>query len=411
MWLKQHHPKQSILCKKKKSQVYVLLEIAPHKERERRKFNNDALRCAVQHCPKSAIEKQYVFHSWPANHRLRQRIYPIKAAVALGATADVIDLMYRQYPQALDTKDCADILHVALRYNATYDVVKYLVERCPRHLRHLACGKTPLHEACLNDSPSHEILNLFVEQCPDTVSIEDSYTGSRPLHYLCSQPNVPLESIKLLVEHSETTLQDKNRYWKIPLHCACERGAHHEVVRYLTMIYPQGTLENEFSWNIPLHLACENNASIEVIKVLLDHDPESIFKENRNGETPIMLAKNKAAIDSCESPSYAPTSVLTLLKSLESYLDIVRHDHKGAAVTAVDDTALLMPILKSFCNHAWICGVFLILDKYPSMVHQLGFDDTMMPNILERVWKHYKLQTMYGILKNEPYYMVLEGMP
>jgi hypothetical protein len=74
------------------------------------------------------------------------------------------------------------LVHLSCKYGRT-DICRYLIEKVvlPLNVRD-SCGRSPLHNACIQVSPNWEILELLLEHAPEQMLFLDN-SGKTPFYY------------------------------------------------------------------------------------------------------------------------------------------------------------------------------------------------------------------------------------
>lgn len=138
------------------------------------------------------------------------KLLPIHQCCALQPPVEVLKALFHVDPKcvrALESAYKRNALHIATRYNASPDVVRFLVQVYPKGAgEEDILGRLPLHYSCSNGAPPEQI-DLLVQACPG---------GARAF--------------------------DK-RGW-LSLHVACSVGAHPSVVKRLIEVFPESVVLN-----------------------------------------------------------------------------------------------------------------------------------------------------------------------
>mmetsp|Transcript_19275 Transcript_19275/g.27879 ORF Transcript_19275/g.27879 Transcript_19275/m.27879 type:complete len:346 (-) Transcript_19275:219-1256(-) len=147
--------------------LFYLLNLNPCTERGRQLFDEDAVIQEVERDPQAAAQP-YSFKSfWYEN------CYPLHQAIMLGASRNVVEILHRSYPTAVQTKCCdpdnLTALHVACKFGSSPDVISFLLEKYPAALKQRdTYGNTPLHTACFWVAPV-KVLLLLLEKWPEAL--------------------------------------------------------------------------------------------------------------------------------------------------------------------------------------------------------------------------------------------------
>lgn len=113
-----------------------------------------------------------------------------------------------------------------------------------------------LHVACLVSAPM-EVVELLIRAYPPALELPDPHNGSIPLHLACM-------------------IQDGS-----PL-----------LLRVLLQARPATTKALDARGRLPIHYAILSQANYGVVELLIRHDPASVLCPDREGKTPLQLAKH-----------------------------------------------------------------------------------------------------------------------
>lgn len=145
----------------------LLLDLIPYDDEEIERYDNSAVRALLKANP-SAATARYEFagcQGW--------RQFPLKRAVSLGASLDIVRRMAAAHPDAIHDRGMpgmsgsgATALHAACAYGSSFEIVKFLAIRYPEALemttRH---GYLPLHSSCERGA-SADVVRFLVEMHP-----------------------------------------------------------------------------------------------------------------------------------------------------------------------------------------------------------------------------------------------------
>jgi hypothetical protein len=181
------------------SELCELLKWKPWDSDERQHFDNDGLRKRVLECPQG-VAVRYEFEAPGRGNRKR---YPFFRAISLGATLDVLKIMYDIYPPAI--KDAgtngsfrSTPLHAACAYRAPLEVVKLLIREYPEaaaiKTNH---GYTPLHNACEYGVSSPDVIKLLIQTNPQALE-QRNKLGNTPFLTALKSPHTDPAVLKIL---------------------------------------------------------------------------------------------------------------------------------------------------------------------------------------------------------------------
>jgi len=226
-------------------------------------------------------------------------------------------------------------LHVACQSkNVNLAIVEHLFNAWPEAMQMIDhSGWLPIHEICNNnkidDGVSLEILQFMLDADPNLPRVIAGDEGYLPIHLAVDRMSVDFckELIKAYPESVKAGANDDN----LPIHEACrfrDRDDAVDTVEYLLQLYPESiNASNEDAW-LPIHCAAMNESErrTDIVKLLLKYDsdaaskrteskkrkplhiasenghlgatkvlydayPQAIFHRDKDGETPITLAK------------------------------------------------------------------------------------------------------------------------
>ena len=97
---------------------------------------------------------------------------------------------------------------------------------------------------------------------------------SKLLRVACRKRPPSLDEIRRLVEEHPDWVREQDRFWRLPLHDACESEPTLEVVRYLVELYPESVNVKDSDGHVPLDLVRLNANNEEIVSLL-----ESMLEE------------------------------------------------------------------------------------------------------------------------------------
>jgi Ankyrin repeats (3 copies) len=236
-------------------------------------------------------------------------VYLLHAACALAAPADVMEAILKVSPPCAFGHACgfglgATPLHLACHFRCpSSSVILLLAADCqPLHVAD-ACGRLPLHVACLRGKAvdSAEVVRLLIGADPDlaTLGARDSH-GSTPLQ-LASQfarSEVVEAILSAYLEadssgHGVATVAEVRK--QLPLHKALQRYPSDMPINAVKT-FAAGTLSSSHALlttkdrrgRLPLHLACQYGAGKAVFDDLINNDSTggTFVTSDDNEQTP-----------------------------------------------------------------------------------------------------------------------------
>lgn len=180
-------------------ELFEILKFSPWHEEERAKFDNSLLRKHVLTHP-DGVKAMY---DWPRS----ERQYPLIRAIGLGASIDVVKMMYKICPKAIEytgrfRKTC---LHASV--SQSLEVMEYVLRRYPAaaeiRTKH---AYYPLHNACEYGVSSTRVIELLIRAYPQALLMKNKL-ARRPLETAQAHSSTHPKVLKLL--EKATTRQEK----------------------------------------------------------------------------------------------------------------------------------------------------------------------------------------------------------
>ena len=256
-------------------------------------LNPDLIRVLLSKDPKGATREDE-FDALPLQY----------ACMSSTNSVEVIQLLVESYEKSLKLSTISGLpLHIALEYKASNDVIRYLINACPKSV-HTRVGDDVI------DNEDKDGVN-FAANVVDPVAAANidvvvaPIRHSLPLHYAFNNRNISLDIIKLL--RADLYANELSNRGELPLHLACSYGVPFKVTKYLFDSFPEGATKWNPDGYLCLHLACGvSSHSYSVIKMLLDYRPEAIkVLDTDKGCLPLHLA--------CEASSHDINVIKLLL--------------------------------------------------------------------------------------------------
>jgi ankyrin repeat protein len=177
-----------------------------------------------------------------------------------------------------------------LNERMTEGILRYLLKHFPNAPKNVVYegGTLPLHNICSNKNVTLGMVQLLIDAYPDSLRHE-SNSGRMPLHSLCynnQHSDVVLDVLKFFLERYPESVRHTARDGMLPIHIAAMKQSP-EFCRILIEAYPGSeriTINN--SGFLLFHLACSHN-TVATVKYLHQLHPESINAADNNGMQPI----------------------------------------------------------------------------------------------------------------------------
>ena len=166
-------------------------------------------------------------------------------------------------------------------------------------------GVLPIHLALQNRSSA--FCKLLIEACPETLRIK-SETHGLPIHIAteveCHYGRV--DRLQYILGLDPECINARAHYdynESLPIHVAASTRANHQadVIRFLLSCDPSCASKATSCISLPLHLVCASYRGIrnlDAVKLLFDAYPDAIVATNREGETPLDIARDHNSFNS-----------------------------------------------------------------------------------------------------------------
>lgn len=241
--------------------------------------------------------------NWVGTLRNREGCLPLHCACSapLVASPDTIELLLEAAPSSAARTNHQEQtpLHLhCMRRGSSVEIARLLVNACPESLsvrdRAPGAGFTPLHYAA--QQANHPLISLLAQAdhvAAATTSVSSSQTA---LHLLCQQnPNTEedIQSIQVLLQvapGSATRREQTTLYTPLHLLCRGTRAIDVRAVQAVVDAAPAALSMRDVAECVPLHYACENGAHADVIRCLLTACPNAAAIRTRKNDTALTLA-------------------------------------------------------------------------------------------------------------------------
>mmetsp|Transcript_25609 Transcript_25609/g.33943 ORF Transcript_25609/g.33943 Transcript_25609/m.33943 type:complete len:435 (+) Transcript_25609:77-1381(+) len=339
--------------------------------------------------------------------------YPLHMAVTLGASVEVIDALYRSFPEVIEEK-C--IFHDLIEFTplqaaccfqrSSVEVVSFLLEKCPMAIQEKGSHQmTSLHLACFKRA-SVNMVRLLLDTWPESIRERERF-GQLPLHMACGR-GASLDVVSLLLEKWPDSIKEKNNDGETPLHLACQGGSS-ETVSLLLNRCPEYISEKDRFGRLPLHIACANGAPLDVISILLDRFPESIKEKTIKGKLPLhgachsgkheivktILQKNYSAVKEVDLEGRTPSDYFSNSCDAKRIVDIVY-----CLLWSKTDNRVAKRVMRDCIETKFWDGTKIVLDVYPATLQVMDLPVNVMPTVFSMVDHHCKLLTMWKIISD-----------
>lgn len=221
-------------------------------------------------------------------------MYPLHLAAYFKASYEVVDLLARAWPEAVDHQDNGrwSILHASASGQATLEVVKRLYKLRPANILALdEKQRTPLHLACWRKG-NETALSFLLEQAPNALHLQDE-SGETPLFRASRSQS--LEGLKVLLPEGCPS-PPLDELGASLLHFAMLDNTA-DVVEFLLNRFPE-MAENSTTDRdgyLPIHGGSHFNCPVDNMRVLIRHAPRTLLIRNGHGKIPLETAQEKKA--------------------------------------------------------------------------------------------------------------------
>jgi ankyrin repeat protein len=246
----------------------------------------------------------------------KDTLYPFSVLCALGASAKTLGECYKAYPHAAAWNDgfIGTPMHYACNYRAPTEVLKFLIAevRVDDDSSSSSSGNSkdtddadknsmiwstnhmfrlPIHLACMAQVPI-DTLKILIDEYKQGLSRVDK-DGNTPLHYACDHADADLDVVDMLAIKNKKAVLVKNKTnGQTPMHLAVHRGCRLEIIEALFLTEPDRILSlADKQGNIPLHVAVSAGADMKIIQFLVWNHADGVTAINDKNERPIDIAQ------------------------------------------------------------------------------------------------------------------------
>jgi len=228
------------------------------------------------------------------------RVPFLMACTNKNVTSRLLDLILDYWPEAIHQQDvCGDKAMHLLSKNRKLDddkseqIFHYLLQKNYEAVRETNHDEyLPLHYAAGHKSP--RFCKLLIDAYPESIKMEAD--ECLPFYIAC-RFGQRVDTVRYLYElYPESLFIVNNDDNYLPFHAAARnRGTQtDEIIKYLLTLDPAGASRTADGRCYPLHVACRQyGVQLSTLKLLYNEYPEAVFEEDRNGNTPLEIARNK----------------------------------------------------------------------------------------------------------------------
>ena len=220
-----------------------------------------------------------------------EKQFPLREAVILGFTADLVGAWASRFPGAVSATDSngQNTMHHARSASIMRALMAYDSNACRVADTK---GRLFLHEAARHARFDPEMIDLCPEAC-----LHQDMDGKLPLHHTLEgfsddRKRVSF-AVKLLMVHPEAAqVQDSEK--RLPLHVLASSDMPSEtVVSRLLEAYPAACCLADTKGRLPAHLACLGPRGFDELRALIVCCPVSTSAVDCDGATPLHLLADK----------------------------------------------------------------------------------------------------------------------
>jgi len=347
----------------------------------------------IQAAQQNPEDLDQIFEFDVSRYLVETQVCPLHKAIELELSTDVIASLISTFAirQKVNLGWTA-LLWICRTDNPSYETLSVVLDAWPDAAREKdRHGYTPLHSICDNKSASLEMLSVVLNAWPDAAR-ENAGSAGTPLHLICINESASLEMLSAVLNAWKEAAREKDRYGWTPLHNICiNESASLETLSVVLNAWPEAAREkDEDSWN-PLHLICTNeSASLKMVQMITGEWVKG--KENRTSH-----------------------SVTSLINKMEQEDEVIRDDikeflHHLSFLFGESSQSNPSPrdIMTDFINTNWWNGVWLVINRHPSIAKTMKMQTIVMADFLSIAGKRLSLSSMTNMIKNEP--DLLEGV-
>jgi ankyrin repeat protein len=210
-------------------------------------------------------------------------------------------------------------LHVACRGGHGLCVIQFLYNACPEAINMgNSRGDTPLNEAIytagsrgsldeayfsdgFEDDEQDPVISFLrnqlaiVNEARNVTTPDERGQGQLPIHRAMLNVNLPVGTLKLMIDANPQSVLIADRLGQIPLHIACQHCAI-DIIKCLVGAHQDTLLIPDSSGDLPLHITCLYGR-LGVVEWILDGAVSGVSVENNQGKLPIEMLLYEANCD------------------------------------------------------------------------------------------------------------------
>uniref|UniRef100_A0A7S2A1C1 Uncharacterized protein n=1 Tax=Ditylum brightwellii TaxID=49249 RepID=A0A7S2A1C1_9STRA len=245
-------------------------------------------------------------------------------------------------------------------------------------------------------------MSMVLKAYPEAAREKDKW-GRTPLHRICGNKSASLEMLSMVLKVYPEAAREKDEESYTPLHRICgNKSASLEMLSAVLNAWKEAAREKDRDGRTPLHWICANeSASYRMMQTILDEWLKA--KENRTSHSVISLI-SETEEDEWDKHLFQDewgTDIRDDIKELFRHLSSLFEENNQSNPSLQDITTY-------FINTSWWNGVWLGIDRHPSIAKSMKLQTTVMADFLFTAGKRLSLASMAEVISNEP--DLLEGV-
>ena len=245
---------------------------------------------------------------------------------------------------------------------ASLDILRFMLSinpNLPRERDGQNDSQLPIHHAV--GSKSTAFCKGLIYVYPESLRVGSGNNNSLPIHFACRSNNV--DTVQYMLKLDPDLINARDRHGQLPIHYAA-RGDNVRIIELLLKYDPDAASKETTGEDrsLPIHVACYHGSylgRIEAVQVLYDACPHAILVRDRNGKTPLELAKKEA--ERWRSAS----AIANFLETQHGYL---RQTKDLTAMYTPDENGWL-PLHHALKDKAPLGSIKLLVESSPSAMN------------------------------------------
>ena len=302
---------------------------------------------------------------------------------------EIVEYLIDQNPKALRSRTRCQPLGWVLHEDDEHpelrlDLLKLIVQKDPGCI-----GASEMHMACQRKKVSLEMIQILVDQRPESLTFESPDTMLLPVHSLFSKNRYSVnhenvehpdtELVKFMLEGNMDAAKFITREEGIMnlLHMACKRGAPLATISLIVDAYPEACERTSGTGILPLHYYCESgDLNLAVLQYLVDTYPPALQHIGRNGIPLVLAAGERLEVVKFLTDRYTPETGRIIAKCYHAVArigtpEVIEYFAKIFPTGFASLFNVGYTILHSACTKRFQSQRRLqtLLDVYPESIH------------------------------------------